>query len=139
MVVSCDGGVLRPSRLTSKCTSWRNSAMLAAITIAIAAPVTRTVEIQAEAREPEPRSGSRSAKVNSASNASDQAANNRLLAVSSRKPAKPSAPSANAPITSTASTTLACTAMRVASTPRQRAHAQQQREQRDAEKEANVR
>src|SRR5262249_18274468 len=95
-----------------------------------------------ERREPEPRSGSRSASMNSASSANVQAANSKLLAVSAVKPAKPTAPSATAPTARTATiiSDRPGLGMRVSfSAPRQRTHAQQQRQQRDAQEEADVR
>ena len=54
--VSCCGGVFRPSRVASKCTSWRYSATLAAITTAIAAHTIKPFAAQADIRDPLPRS-----------------------------------------------------------------------------------
>ena len=80
--------------------------------------------------------------MNSASSASVQAANSRLLAVSSVKPAKPNAPSAMAPTTRTATTISDRPGLGIRvsfSAPRQRAYAQQQRQQCDAQEEPDIR
>src|SRR5215831_164533 len=139
--VSCRGGVFRPSRVTSKCASWRYSATLAETVTAIAAHTIRALAIHADTRDPRPRNGSRSASMNSASKLSHHATNRRLFEMPSPNPAKPSTPKTTAPTTS-AATTRSDRATRDISCSlpsRECPHSQKQRHQRDAEKEAHVR
>src|SRR5215471_2657000 len=93
----------------------------------------------ADQRDPRPRSGRRIASANNASRVNSQAPNKRLFETLSLKPAKPRAPNRIAAAIS-AATTKSNRVNRdmLTSPPRQRPHGQQQSQQRDAEKEADV-